>query len=169
MGRVCAGDIDAFEQLYDRYHRLVYGIAVKMLQTDAAAEDLTQGVFLKLWTAASTYRHSNFAGWIVRVTRNLAIDVLRADVHHVELPVHIPIDAPGVDDSVATQIDAAQARAVIAGLPEEQRAVIELAFFRGLTHTEIAVRTGMPLGTVKTRIRAGLRAVRAAMTRGVPA
>jgi RNA polymerase sigma-70 factor (ECF subfamily) len=90
-------------------------------------------------------------------------------VHHVELPVHIPIDAPGVDDSVATQIDAAQARAVIAGLPEEQRAVIELAFFRGLTHTEIAVRTGMPLGTVKTRIRAGLRAVRAAMTRGVPA
>ncbi len=168
MERVRDGDITAFEQLYDQYHRLVYGIALKMLATEASAEDITQAVFMKLWTSAAAYRHSNFTGWIARVTRNLAIDLLRATGRNAQLPVHVMLDAPGVDDAVATRIDAERARSVIAGLPEDQRTAIELAFFRGLSHAEIAAQTTLPLGTVKSRIRTGLRAVRNAMSTGVP-
>jgi RNA polymerase sigma-70 factor (ECF subfamily) len=165
MERVVEGDVAAFEALYDAYHRLVYGIAFKVLATEAAAEDVTQAVFVKIWTSAGAYRSGNFTGWIARVARNRAIDALRSGSRNAELPLDIPADT-AMDDAIVVRVDAARARTMIAALPHEQRTAIELAFFAGLTHREIAARTTLPLGTVKTRIRAGLRAVRDAMTEG---
>jgi RNA polymerase sigma-70 factor (ECF subfamily) len=167
MERVGAGDIAAFESLYDAYHRLVYGIALKVLAAEPAAEDVTQTVFMKVWTSAPDFRSGNFVGWIARVTRNRAIDVLRSGGRTAELPPHLPLDTE-MDEEIVVRVDAARARTMIETLPPDQRSAIELAFFGGLTHREIAARTTLPLGTVKTRIRAGLRTVRAAMTQGVP-
>ena len=88
MERVGAGDIAAFESLYDAYHRLVYGIALKVLAAEPAAEDVTQTVFMKVWTSAPDFRSGNFVGWIARVTRNRAIDVLRSGGRTADLPPH---------------------------------------------------------------------------------
>lgn len=166
--RVGAGDVAAFEALYDRFHRLVYAIAYKTLGTHAAAEDVTQAVFLKIWTAPSAFHGGNFAGWIARVARNRSIDVLRGMGRERELPGEIPCDGQ-LDDGLLARIDAQRARALIAALPSEQRHAIELAFFEGLTHLEIAHRTAAPLGTVKTRIRTGLQRLRTALLENTPA
>jgi RNA polymerase sigma-70 factor (ECF subfamily) len=162
MERVRARDVAAFEKIYDTYHRLVYGIALKMLQDAMAAEDLTQGVFLKVWSSPDAFAAGNFAGWIARVARNRALDVLRSRGVRTEadLPVDVPLDS-SLDDVVFSRIDAVRVRAALAALPDEQRHPIELGFFGGVTHEEIARRTATPLGTVKTRIRAGLRKMRA--------
>jgi RNA polymerase sigma-70 factor (ECF subfamily) len=165
MERVGEGDVAAFEALYDAYHRLVYGIALKVLATEAAAEDVTQAVFVKVWTSAPSFRSGNFVGWIARVARNRAIDALRSGSRNTELAHDIPADV-AMDDAIVVRVDAARARTMIQALPHEQRTAIELAFFGGLTHRQIAAQTTLPLGTVKTRIRAGLRAVRDAMTQG---
>jgi RNA polymerase sigma-70 factor (ECF subfamily) len=160
--RVEAGDVAAFEAIYDRFHRLVYAIAFRTLGTHAAAEDVTQAVFLKIWTSPQAFHGGNFAGWIARVARNRAIDVLRGAQREHELPGEIPCDGE-LDDVLLARIDAERAHAMIAALPADQRNAIELAFFSGLTHQEIARRTAAPLGTVKTRIRAGLQRLRVAL------
>lgn len=161
MARVRARDADAFEALYDAYHRLVYGVAVRMLGDVAAAEDLTQAVFLKVWSTPELFRGGNFAAWIVRVTRNRALDVLRSKSVRAEseLPDSLP-ESDSIEDVAFARLDAAQLRAALAGLPPEQREPIELGFFSGVTHEEIARQSGIPLGTIKTRIRAGLRKLR---------
>jgi RNA polymerase sigma-70 factor (ECF subfamily) len=167
--RIDAGDVAAFEALYDGFHRLVYAIAFRTLGTHAAAEDVTQAVFLKIWTAPRAFHGGNFTGWIARVARNRAIDVLRGtERERGELPAQIPCDGE-LDDGLLARVDAHRARALIDGLPEEQRSAIELAFFEGLTHQEIAQRTAAPLGTVKTRIRTGLQRLRAGLVEGAPA
>jgi RNA polymerase sigma-70 factor (ECF subfamily) len=161
MERVRDRDVAAFESIYDAYHRLVHGIALKMLGDPMAAEDLTQAVFLKLWSAPDAFESGNFGAWISRVTRNRALDVLRSRALRVEteIPADIPMDG-SLDDSVFATLDAERVRGALASLPDEQRHPIELGFFGGITHEEIARRTSTPLGTVKTRIRAGLRKLR---------
>jgi RNA polymerase sigma-70 factor (ECF subfamily) len=161
-------DVAAFEAIYDAYHRLVYGIALKMLRDPAAAEDLSQAVFLKLWSAPETFEAGNFAGWIARVARNRSLDVLRSRASRVEgeIPLDIPLEG-SLDETVFARIDAERVRAALASLPDEQRAPIELGFFGGVTHEEIARRTATPLGTVKTRIRSGLRKLRDQLEAGV--
>src|SRR5664279_2386732 len=86
--RMVSGDFSAFEELYDLHHRLVYGIAVRMLERPALAEDLTQEVFTKIWTDPSAFRGGNLAGWIARMTRNKAIDLLRTRA--IRLEVELP-------------------------------------------------------------------------------
>ena len=159
--RVKKRDAAAFEALYDGYHRLVYGIAVRMLGDQSSAEDLTQAVFLKLWSSPQLFAGGNFAAWIARVARNRALDVLRSRAAHGqgEFPESLPDDAR-VEDRAFARIDADAVRDAIAQLPPEQREPIELGFFGGITHEEIARRTGIPLGTIKTRIRSGLRKLR---------
>ncbi len=161
MDRVRERDIAAFEMLYDGYHRLVYGIALKMLQDAMGAEDLTQAVFLKVWSMPEAFKGGNFGAWIARVTRNRAVDSLRSKAVRGEdhVAVDLPIDDV-VDELVLSKIDAESVRAALATLSDEQRRPIELGFFGGITHEEIARRTATPLGTVKTRIRAGLRKLR---------
>lgn len=161
MGRVRARDALAFETLYDAYHRLVYGIALRILADISAAEDVTQAVFLKLWSSPDIFQSGNFAAWIARVARNRSLDILRSTSARSEgeLPESLP-DDHRMEERAFANLDGAKVRAALASLPEEQRQPIELGFFEGITHEEIARRTGIPLGTIKTRIRAGLRRLR---------
>jgi RNA polymerase sigma-70 factor (ECF subfamily) len=161
-------DVAAFEAVYDGYHRLVYGIALKMLADAMAAEDLTQAVFLKVWSHPEAFREGNFGGWIARVARNRALDTLRSRGlrSESELPDDLPLEAT-LDETVFARLDGERVRSALASLPEEQRHPIELGFFGGVTHEEIARRTATPLGTVKTRIRAGLRKLRTTLETGV--
>lgn len=163
MDRVRSRDAAAFEALYDAYHRLVYGVAFRMLGEVAGAEDITQAVFLKIWSSPDLFVSGNFPGWLVRITRNRALDVLRSKSRsHAELPQEQP-DEDVLEEHAFADIDGARVRAALTQLPPEQREPIELGFFGGITHEEIARRSGIPLGTVKTRIRSGLRRLRAVL------
>jgi RNA polymerase sigma-70 factor (ECF subfamily) len=166
--QVTEGDFAAFETIYDAFHRLVYAVAYQVLGTESGAEDVTQSVFLTVWTAPHRFRGGSFRRWIAAVARNRALDVLRA--RKPELPltdVERTLSATDGMHDVVNRIDAARARDALAALPPAQRAPIELAFFGGLTHDEIATRTATPLGTVKSRIRTGLRSLRVALETGV--
>jgi RNA polymerase sigma-70 factor (ECF subfamily) len=170
MARLRMRDADAFEAIYDGYHRLVYGIALRILGETGAAEDVTQAVFLKIWSSPELFRGGNFSAWIVRVARNRSLDALRSRTTRAEsaLPDSVPeIDA--IEDVAFAHIDAAKVRTALASLPDDQRNPIEMGFFGGITHEEIARRTGVPLGTIKTRIRTGLRRLRSALDEAVMA
>ncbi len=167
MERIAQGDLAAFESLYDEYARLVYGVAFRVLKNETAAEDITQSVFMKAFTAPHSFRAGNFAAWISRVARNRALDELRRGSKTADLSdFAFPANEETLEETVMTQVDAERARALMAALPAEQRTALELAFFGGLTHNEIAASTGTPLGTVKTRIRSGLHSIRNAMNVG---
>ena len=155
-------DADAFEALYDKYSRLVYGVAFRVLADAAAAEDVTQGVFLKIWRSPDAFRGGNLEGWLVRVARNAAIDVVRARTARPE--VEFPASLPGeetLEETAFAKLENERVRRAVAELAEGERALIELGFFGGVTHQELARRTGIPLGTVKTRMRTALRKLRA--------
>jgi RNA polymerase sigma-70 factor, ECF subfamily len=164
MERVRARDADAFEALYDAYHRLVYRVALKMLGDAPGAEDVTQVVFMKVWSAPELFRGGNVAAWIVRIARNRALDVLRSRNARPEseLPCTL-VDTDAIEDIAFARLDAGLVHNALRSLPNEQREAIELGFFGGITHDEIAKCTGIPLGTIKTRIRMGLRKLRAAL------
>jgi RNA polymerase sigma-70 factor, ECF subfamily len=164
MERVRARDARAFEALYDRYNRLVYGVALRVLGEQTAAEDVTQAIFMKLWTDPGSFIAGNFNAWIVRVARNRALDALRSRTarSHDELPETLPAE-DALEDTALAGIDARAVRGALAQLPEEQRKLIEMGFFGAVTHHDIARQTGIPLGTVKTRIRSGLRRLRIAL------
>lgn len=176
--RMAAGDGAALADLYDRHGRSVYGLAVRMLGDPAEAEDLAQDVFTLAWKNAARYDPARgaVAAWLLVTTRTRAIDRLRARRSRPQAGgdddgralAAIPDAAPSVDVIVATSQDALRVRDAIAGLPADQRDVIELAYFQGLSHTEIAGRTGIPLGTIKTRIRTGLQRLRDAMLPDAP-
>ncbi|MDQ6825899.1 MAG: sigma-70 family RNA polymerase sigma factor [Candidatus Eremiobacteraeota bacterium] len=164
MARVRDRDVAAFEQLYDGYHRLVYGIALRLLSEVAAAEDVTQSVFLKLWSQPDIFQSGNFGAWIARVSRNRALDVLRTKATRPEgeMPEALPLE-DALEDIVFAHLNGDMVRSALSKLPNEQRGLIEMGFFGGITHEEIARKTQTPLGTVKTRIRAGLRRLRAVL------
>lgn len=164
MMRVRGRDANALETLYDAHHRLVYGIAMRMLSDVSAAEDVTQAVFLKVWSAPELFRGGNFPAWLVRMTRNRCLDALRSRTSHpeTELPEALPEDQT-IEEVAFARLDAQAVRDALAALPDAQREPIELGFFGALTHEEIARRTGTPLGTVKTRVRMGLKKLRTAL------
>lgn len=160
MARVQNRDAGAFEALYDAHHRLVYGVALRMLGDAASAEDVTQAVFLKVWSAPERFRSGNFPGWVVCIARNCCLDVLRSKARHYD---ELPDDAPADDqleERAFAKLDAERVRSALERLPQEQRQPIELGFFGGVTHEAIARRLDLPLGTIKSRIRAGLRRLR---------
>ncbi len=161
MERVRSRDAGAFEALYDQYHRLVYGLAMRVLSDPVAAEDVTQAVFLKIWSEPQRFRGGNFGAWIARVARNRAFDVARSRAVRAEdeFPDSLPLD-DAVEETALAHIDGERVRDALAQLPPEQREPIELGFFGGITQEQIARQTGLPLGTVKTRIRTGLRRLR---------
>jgi RNA polymerase sigma-70 factor (ECF subfamily) len=161
MERVRLRDAAAFEAVYDRHHRLVYAIAVRMLGEVSAAEDVLQTVFLKVWSAPEAFVQGNFAAWIGRIARNKCLDVLREKRRHpADELIQDAASGETVDSTAFAHLDAAGMQAALAQLSPEQRRLIELAYFGGMSHQRIAEKTGVPLGTVKTRIRSGLQRLR---------
>jgi RNA polymerase sigma-70 factor (ECF subfamily) len=150
--------------LYDRYSGIVYGVALRVLGDTTAAEDVLQEVFLQLWRKPQAFdaNRGKLAPWLAVIARNRAIDVLRrrpAEDDIAELPISTGVD---LEDTAGRRLAVEKVRGVLTGLPPEQRKALEMAFFEGMTHAEIAAKTGEPLGTVKTRIRSALLAVRKA-------
>lgn len=167
MQRVRRRDVRAFEVLYDRHHRLVYGLALRLLGEIPSAEDVTQAVFLTLWSVPSSFERGNFPAWVGRVTRNKCLDILRRNTRHPasELTEDIPSsDTP--EEAAVARLEAGAVRNALKQIAPEQSTLIELAFFGGFTQQRIAERTGIPLGTVKTRIRAALGHLRRILAEG---
>ena len=165
--RAASQDREAFSQLYDRYSSLVFTLAMRMLRVRDDAEDLLQEVFVQVWRQAANYSQERGSpeAWIVNITRSRAIDKLRS-IRRREKSF-VLTDDPGAaesTDNVETSVAESEARLAInsalTNLPQAQRRVLELAYFDGLTQTEIAVKLREPLGTVKTRMRAGIQRLR---------
>jgi len=162
--RIHSGDGSAMAVLYDRYSPVVYAVALRVLSDGSAAEDILQDVFIQLWRNPQAFNASrgSLAAWLVVIARNRAIDQLRKRRPEVEAAEIVISVAPELESTAERKLAIEKVRAVLAGMSAEQRAALEMAFFEGLTHVEIAGKTGQPLGTVKTRIRSGLLAVRKA-------
>jgi len=162
--RLLQKDVSAFEQLYDRHSRLVYGLLLRILQQAGTAEEVAQDVFLQLWRNAGQYDESRgpFVPWLLTLARNRALDTLRLKSERQrrredqteEMPPVVTV--PQYEKVLDEKRRAEKVRALMASLNPQQKKAIELAYFEGLSHTEIAATLKEPLGTVKSWIRNGL-------------
>ena len=170
---VAAGSGDAVAALYDRYGATVYGLALRVLGQPDLAEEVVQDVFAQIWREAARYdlTRGTVAAWTVMLTRARAIDRLRARRARPDQSSAVsdaaadplPSAERSPESATITAEDARVVRSALASLPEQLRSLIELAYYEGLTHSEIAERTGIPLGTVKTRIRNAMGTLRSAL------
>ncbi len=168
VARIEGRDADALALLYDRHSARLYGLAQRILGDTGEAEEVLQEVFLHVWKAAATFDASRgpVLAWLLVATRSRSIDRLRSRRPGRSAGVRSLEEAPETASREDIEADAAgreweaKCRAAIGQLPEDQRSALELAYFEGLTHREIAERTATPLGTVKTRIRLGLMKLR---------
>jgi len=164
--RIRSGDESAMADMYDRYSGIVYGVALRVLGNTTAAEDVLQEVFLQLWRNPQVFdaNRGKLPAWLAVIARNRAIDHLRKrppedDIE--DLPISTGVN---LENEAAQRIAVDKIRGVLAQLPQDQRRALEMAFFEGMTHTEIAAKSGEPLGTIKTRIRTGLLVLRKAFS-----
>ncbi|MGA9720633.1 MAG: sigma-70 family RNA polymerase sigma factor [Acidobacteriaceae bacterium] len=157
-------DENAMEDLFRRYSGVVYSVALRVLHDSGQAEDVLQEVFLHLWRspAAFVQQRGSLGGWLVVVARNRAIDLIRRRKPTDSVDDVVLASSVNVAEEAERNTTMEKVRKVIAELPVEQQKALELAYFEGLSHTEIAGRTGDPLGTVKTRIRQALISLRKA-------
>src|SRR5215211_3165835 len=161
------GDAEAFAVLYDRHSRAAYSLAYRMMGERQAAEDLAQDGFLKVWRSATSYRadRGSVRTWILSIVHNRGIDQLRSLASRRRTQEKIEASAPTSQPSEAfaeswRNSQREQVREALSTLPPEQLKVLELAYFSGYTHVEIAELLGLPLGTVKGRMRLGLKKIR---------
>jgi RNA polymerase sigma-70 factor (ECF subfamily) len=166
---VAGGSTEALARLYDRYAGTVFGLARRILGHLEDAEEVVQDVFTQVWREATRYEHNRatVAGWMVMLARTRAIDRLRARNARPDQRAPMTSTVPEMASSGRSPEQVAVAaedvrgiRAALADLPENQRTLVELAYYEGLTHSEIARRTGVPLGTVKTRLRTAMATLR---------
>jgi RNA polymerase sigma-70 factor (ECF subfamily) len=164
ISSIRTGDQNAMAALYDRYSSIVYSVALRVLADTGAAEDTLQDVFMQLWRNPGAFDSSrgSLGAWLAVIARNRAIDALRKrrpenNIEDVVISVETDL-ASEADRSRSAE----KVRSLLGGMPAAQRTALEMAYFEGLTHSEIASKTGEPLGTIKTRIRAGLAALRKA-------
>jgi RNA polymerase sigma-70 factor, ECF subfamily len=171
MHRVAAGDNEALAQLHQRYAGAVYSLAYRMLNDREGAEELLNEAFVRVWRQAASFdaRRGKFSTWLMSVARNLGIDALRSRRARPQRSDPLTPDDPEldpVDDTADVERDVWHAerrrliRQALRELPAAQREALELAYFEGLTQSEISARLGDPLGTTKTRIRLGLQKLR---------
>ncbi len=164
------GDAAALAVLYDRHVPAVMGFAVRVLGEPALAEEAVQETFWRVWRNAASYQRERapFTAWLFAIARRLCIDMLRqrrtAPVPDEALET-LPDPGPDVAEKVSGALEHRRVRAALESLPSEQRRVLELAYFRGLTHHEIAQALREPLGTIHTRARLGLQKLRAVLLR----
>ena len=171
LGRVGGGDASALEQLYERYVRQCFGLALRMLGEPALCEEVVQEVFLKVWTQPSSYssQKGKFASWLLSVVHHRCIDELRRR-SRTEVALEDPSTGnilstvqdpePQPVEQIWTREVQSVVRAALVQIPQNQRQVLELAYFTGLSHSQIAAKLDQPLGTVKTRIRLGMQSLR---------
>lgn len=158
------GDEAAMASLFDRYSKVVYSVALRVLRDPASAEDVLQEIFMQIWRNPDGFiaTRGSLGGWLAVVSRNRSIDALRRK-RPTEQVDDMALASPyNLADEAERNNMMEKARSVIHLLPTEQRKTLEMAFFDGLTHSEIAEMTGDPLGTVKTRIRSALTTLRKA-------
>ncbi len=166
--RMADGDHDALGEIYDRHGRLIYSLALRIVRDPSDAEDVVQDVFTQAWRQARRYdaARGTALGWLLTLTRSRSIDRIRSRKVRPEVTKdeavlgEIAEGAAPADEQLAWARRAAEIRTAIDGLSVLQRVAIELAFYEGFTHAEIAERLELPLGTVKTRIRQGLLRLR---------
>lgn len=158
--RIVARDAAALGELYDRYGRVVFAVTFRMVGAADAAEEVTQDVFHAVWRRIATYRPDRgaFRGWLLTIARNAAIDWQRTKRKRYEREAPIDeaftvADDVRVEEQVTIRLRDVRVRAAVEALSPEQRQTLDLAFWQGLSQTEIAARTGVPLGTVKSRVR----------------
>jgi RNA polymerase sigma-70 factor, ECF subfamily len=164
MEKIVARDEAALAAVYDRYAGMLSSVLNRILRDTQAAEEILQDTFFQLWRTAARFdaTRGSLAGWLLVMARNRAISRLRrrnpaAGYELGENSVVLPSD---LESSVAQQQLLGRVKSALENLPVEQRACVELAYFEGLTHTEIAQRTGDPLGTVKTRLRSAVETLK---------
>jgi RNA polymerase sigma-70 factor (ECF subfamily) len=163
VARIRAGDQHALSELYDRYSSVVYGVALRILQDTGAAEDLLQDIFLQLWRKPDAFDSSRgtLGAWLAVIARHRSIDRLRQRRPETDIEDCVLTSGTDLRDQTERSLVIEKVRVVMGEMAPNQREAMEMAFFQGLTHTEIAQQTGEPLGTVKTRIRSGLQMLRA--------
>lgn len=167
MTRVAGGDLDAIAELYDRHATRVFALAHRVLRNRPDAEDVVQDVFSQAWRTAGSYRadRGSVVAWLLVITRTRALDRIRArrapeqGLDGAAAQVLVARDQLPADELIARE-QAGQVRNALLQLPDEQRRALELAYFEGLSQTEIAATLQTPLGTVKTRIRTALATLR---------
>ena len=165
LRHVAAGDTDALRALYDRYAPVLFGLSVRTLGDRQLAEDCVQEVFVTAWRSAGRFdpRRASVSTWLFAIARNKTVDALRRRARRPAdpLPDRWPADeAPDAAELVVAGDQGARVASALAELPPQQLEAVSLAYFEGLTHTEIAARLGVPLGTVKGRLRLGLDRLR---------
>jgi len=167
---VAAGQLDALQDLYDKYRTMAYSIALRITADASLAEDVVQDAFLGAWRNAARYVEGkgSVKTWLLSIVHHRAVDAVRRRRPTVELPEReaVPPSAmtlPDIWPEVAGNLDREDIAAALTSLSDVQREALELAYFGGLTQQEIASRTGTPLGTVKSRVRLGLLAMRRAL------
>ena len=174
---LAAGQVDALAELYDRYGQLAYSVALRVLGDTGRAEDVVQDAFLKLWHSANRFdaRRGSLRTWVITAVRNRSIDYLRGRSAHERQEREIPLDAEARGEGsdpwreVAAAMERAVIREALACLPPEQRQAVELAYFAGYSHREIAEMIRVPLSTVKGRMRLALEKMHSYLQgRGVP-
>ncbi len=165
--RVADGELAALEDLYDRYKTMAYSIAYRITNDATLAEDVVQDAFLGAWRNAARYMEGrgSVKTWLLSIVHHRAIDAIRrrrptTELPEVETALPAALTIPDVWAEVSASLDAETVRSALGALSDVQREALELAYFGGLTQGEIAERTGTPLGTVKSRMRLGLLAMR---------
>jgi RNA polymerase sigma-70 factor, ECF subfamily len=164
IAAIRSGDEQAMAQLYDRYSSIVYSVALRVLGDTGAAEDILQEVFMQLWRSPGAFDASrgNLGAWLAVITRNRAIDSVRRRRSETDIDDVIVSVEPDLAGEAERSRALEKVRGTLNGMAPQLRSLLEMAFFEGLTHSEIAAKTGEPLGTVKTRIRSGLLTLRKA-------
>jgi RNA polymerase sigma-70 factor (ECF subfamily) len=173
--RLARGDGEALAEIYDRHARLLYSLALRIVRLQADAEDVLQEVFAQVWRQAPRYDASRgtVIGWLVTLTRSRALDRLRRGRARPQATdaeraaEKLPDSAPGIDLTLVSTQQAEAVRAALEALPENQRVPLELAYYEGLSQSEIAEKLGAPLGTIKTRMRQALLRLREAVAEQV--
>jgi len=169
LHRVAAKDSSALSDLYDRYSSLLFTILIRIVRNEKEAEDLLQEIFVRVWEKAGSFNETLGppSVWLSRIARNLAIDRLRSGIFRTrekeeDLDNHFQLQdgGDGPDQAAIQSQQRTEVAEALAALPPEQRELIECAYFQGYTQSELAEHFGIPLGTVKTRIRAGMSALR---------
>jgi RNA polymerase sigma-70 factor (ECF subfamily) len=166
VSALIAGDEQAMARIYDNYSSLVYSVALRVCGESGAAEDILQEVFMQLWRnpAAFDSRRGSLPAWLAVITRHRAIDALRKRRPESDLEDVVVSSSTNLANETERNLTVEKIRETLGGMPPAQRTALEMAFFEGLTHSEIAAKTGEPLGTIKTRIRSGLLALREAVS-----